>query len=283
MVTRVCLRRKPPLTLGRISETVAVMSGMEIATGQVDLWWVQPEQVQDADLLAAYRELLNDQERARMQRFLFERHRHIYLVAHALVRTTLSHYASIEAHAWQFVFNDHGRPDIDPSHGCGTLQFNLTHTNDLAVVAVARSDVGVDAEDVTRRSSTIRVAEHFFAPDEVVQLHGMTDPDLTSRFFDFWTLKEAYIKARGMGLALPLDAFMYDLRRLPTITIDFRPPIEDVAGHWRQVLHTPNPRHRIAVAMRVDPAINMRVHGYQVTPLRQSQLVYSQDVSPPVR
>jgi len=271
------------LTLGRISETVAEMSGMEITTGQVDLWWVQPEQVQDPNLLAAYRELLNDHETARMQRFLFERHRHTYLVAHALVRTTLSHYAALAPDAWRFIFNKHGRPDIDPAHGCGTLQFNLTHTNDLAVVAVARSDVGVDAEDVTRRSSTIRVAEHFFAPDEVTQLHGMQDAAMTSRFFDFWTLKEAYIKARGMGLALPLHAFSYDLRRLPEITIGFRPPIEDVPVQWRQVLFSPNPRHRIAVAMKVEPAAHMRVHGYHVTPTQTPERVYSQDVPPPAR
>jgi len=281
MVTRVGRRRKPPLTLGRIGETVAAMAGMEITTGQVDLWWVQPEQVRDPDVLAAYRKLLNDHERARMNRFLFERHRHTYLVAHALVRTTLSHYAATLPNNWRFVFNDHGRPDIDPSHGLGSLQFNLTHTNDLAVVAVARSDVGVDAEDVTRRSSTIRVAEHFFAPDEVDQLQGLQDPALTSRFFDFWTLKEAYIKARGMGLALPLHAFSYDLRRLPAISIGFRPPIEDVPGRWRQALFSPNPRHRIAVAMQVEPGGNMCVHGYQVTPLQTPRPAYSQDVPPP--
>ncbi len=251
-----------------------------IASGAVDLWWAHPTQIRDPELLHRYTAILDNRERERMARFMFERHRHTYLIAHALVRTVLSRYADVEPADWAFVFNEHGRPDIDPAHQLGTLQFNLTHTEDLAVVAVARSDVGVDAEDVTRRSSTIKVAEHFFAEDEVAQLQSLPAADMTSRFFDFWTLKEAYMKARGMGLALPLNAFFYDLRDLPEISIGFCPPIVDDPASWRMALHAPSARHRIAVALRLDPIKKMQIQGYCVTPLVRCEQVYTACVSP---
>ncbi len=252
----------------------------QISLGDVDLWWAHPEQIDDPDLLETYRQWLNPAEHERMGRFLFARHRQTYLVAHALVRWVLSQYAEVSPAAWTFVKNQYGRPDIDPAHELGSLQFNLTHTNDLAVVAVARSDVGVDAEDVSRRSSTIKVAEHFFAPEEVAQLHGLDHEAMTSRFFDFWTLKEAYIKARGMGLALPLHAFHYDLRDLSAIAIGFHPPIEDRGENWRMDLFSPNPRHRVAVAQRLAPSISMNVHGFLVTPPGEPSAVYHHPCPP---
>ncbi|MCA9688440.1 MAG: 4'-phosphopantetheinyl transferase superfamily protein [Myxococcales bacterium] len=229
----------------------------ELAEGEVHVYWARPEQILDPDLLAAYRAMLDDEERRRHGCYLFNRHRHLYLVSHALARVTLSAYAGAPPAALQFTIGPHGRPDLDPAHGLGRLRHNLSHTDGLAVCAVARGDIGVDVEDTSRRSSGISIAEHFFAAPEVAALRALPEPAQRDRFFDYWTLKEAYIKARGMGLALPLGDFAYTLGG-PEIQIGFSGTIEDDPAAWRFRLLEPGRPHRIAVALRRGAGLTVR-------------------------
>ena len=238
-----------------------------LAPGDVHVWLTAPESITDSALLATYAGWMNADETARHARFLFDRHRHQFLVARALVRSTLSRYAAVERPDWRFVKNQWGRPDIDPGHGLGDLRFNLSHTDGLVAVAVARGDpeLGVDVEDTWRRSHTDQIAEHFFAPAEVQALRALPADRQHGRFFELWTLKEAYIKARGMGLAISLHAFAYALDDAAIgLTID--PSLGDEASGWQLFLRAPTERHQLALALRFPGGASAQVQLRWVVP-----------------
>lgn len=215
------------------------------------MWLCAGEATADEAWLAAALGLCNAEERARHDRFVFARSRRQFTVARALVRRVLAGYTGLAPEALAFVANEFGRPELDP--GREGLRFNLSHADGLAALAVARdAEVGVDVEDTARRSRPEDIAEHFFAAAEVAGLMGLPAHARPRRFFDLWTLKEAYIKARGKGLAIPLGAFAYDLSRGPAaIELAIDPSLGDVRAGWHFTLADPTPRHRLALAVRL--------------------------------
>jgi len=237
------------------------------------VWTAVPDQVSEPAAIARCEALLSPDERARMQRFRFERDRHIYLVAHALVRTALSRYATCAPAAWTFTANEYGRPDIAPGLCARPLRFNLSHTHGLVAVAIAlERDLGVDVEHMYPRSFDLDVAGHFFAPAEVEALTALPAEAQRDRFFAYWTLKESYIKARGMGLALPLDQFAFDLGHGldvdldhgDEITLTVDPRLADDGRAWWFHQRRVTPEHRLAVALRRQPGEPVAL---QVAPL----------------
>lgn len=237
---------------------------------EVHLWFAEPEAlVGEQALLDSYRQLLCPEEAAQQQRFMFERHRLQYLVSHALVRTTLSRYGALDPQDWTFRKNDHGRPDVDNA-GYQQLIFNLSHTDGLVVCAVTtRHALGVDVEDRQRNTRTAEIADRFFSPSEVSALRRLPQREQRERFFLLWTLKEAYIKARGLGLALPLDKFSFDVDGGDSITIAVEPPIVDDVDAWQFFSFCPNGRHRCSLAVKLVAASRpLRLVARQIVPLR---------------
>lgn len=204
--------------------------------------------------LGRCRALLSPEEHERAARFHFEEDRERFVIGRALARLQLSRFLGGDPRAWRFVTNAHGRPELAmPDGGPAPLGFNVSHTRGMVACAVtATSDVGVDVEWVERRL-THDVAERFFAPREVADLRARTPRDQARVFFDYWTLKEAYIKARGMGLALPLAHFAFTLAPGRSPTIAFDPEIDDVADTWQFFQAWPTEAHRLAVAARRTP------------------------------
>ena len=199
--------------------------------GHVDVWLTRPQAVRDEAILNAYRRILSDEETQRCRRFHFERHRHTFLVAHALVRTSLSHYHNTRPADWQFQFNKYGHPTTLGSHG--GLKFNLSHTDGLVACAVTReAEVGVDVE-ASDREVDVRVADRFFSALETRELKSLPATQRQHRFLQYWTLKESYIKARGMGLALPLGGFAFTIESSRAPRISFDEEIDDDAGRWQ--------------------------------------------------
>lgn len=221
-----------------------------MAAGEVHVWLCAGETTADDAWLTAALGLCNAEERARHDRFVFARSRRQFAVARALVRRVLAGYTGLAPEALAFVANEYGRPELTPD--AGGLRFNLSHTDGLAALAVARgAELGVDVEDTARRARPDDVAEHFFAAAEVAGLMALPPAARTGRFFDLWTLKEAYIKARGKGLAISLGAFAYDLSRgRGAIELAIDPSLGDVRAGWRFLLADPTPRHRLALAVR---------------------------------
>jgi 4'-phosphopantetheinyl transferase len=217
----------------------------------VDL--LDPAAPDAAARLEEYRALLSADERERMARFVLDRDRRRFLLTRALVRTTLSRYAPVAPGGWAFIANVHGRPEIlDRPRGVPDLRFNLSHTEGLIACAVTIGrEVGIDVEHIGRRL-THDVAGRFFAPREVRDLHALPADAQPKVFFDYWTLKEAYIKARGLGLALPLGDFAFTLGDTPAIT--FEPSLQDDPATWQFAQAWPTPQHRLGLAVRREGA-----------------------------
>jgi 4'-phosphopantetheinyl transferase len=249
---------------------------LALGSDEVHVWIVEPERITDARLLQAYKTLLDAGELERQRRFHFERHRQQYLVSHALVRLTLSRYAPVAPEAWRFVPNEYGRPAIVGPEG-QWLRFNLSHTDGMALVAVGRDvDLGADIEDAERPGETVEIADSFFARSEVQALRALPKERQRERFFEYWTLKEAYIKARGAGLSLPLDQFAFDLVQGQMPSISFDPRMQDLPDVWQFMQHKPSARHQAAVAFR-------RPRGGALTVRWQHTVPLSGDLAPVIK
>ncbi len=244
------------------SGTVTAWGAERIDEGAVHVWLVAPEQITDPRLLDQYGQLLNQEEQSRRARFKFARHRHEFLVSRALVRTTLSRYVPAPPKSWEFATNSYGRPEIVAPLGPRTLRFNLSHTRGLAAVAVCwEHDLGVDVETTERSNATTAIARRFFSPAEVADLEQLALDEQRRTFFHYWTLKEAYIKARGMGLAIPLEHFSFKLSAHEPVRISFAAALQDDPCQWQFEQFSPTPQHRLAIALRrtgVDWPIQIR-------------------------
>ncbi|WP_024518456.1 4'-phosphopantetheinyl transferase superfamily protein [Bradyrhizobium sp. Tv2a-2] len=199
--------------------------------------------------LESCRMLLSAEERHRAGCFVHERHQRLYTFAHGLLRVALSNSEPAVAPAdWSFVVGPHGRPFVAAPGIARPIYFSLSHTEGCVACAISRVEaVGLDVERMEPRGSIPEIAEHAFAPDEVEALRGLAPDQLFERFFDYWTLKEAYIKAMGIGLQLPLDQFAISLAD-NKIAISFTDEIDDDPQRWHFTRLSPSTRHRLAIA-----------------------------------
>lgn len=232
------------------------------------LHYVFSDEVQDTALLSAYHALMAPDEAKQQARFYFPEGRHEYLITRALVRSVLSLYAEVAPEDWTFVRNSHGRPEIAGPAGGPNLRFNLSNTRGLIACLVALDrDVGADVEDTERRGGSLEVADRFFSPFEVDALHALPEGSQRARFFEYWTLKESYIKARGMGLAIPLDHFSFHLDDGPSIGIAFDPRLDDDPADWQFSLWRPRPRWTMAAAIRKGKGAAVPIELFETVPL----------------
>jgi 4'-phosphopantetheinyl transferase len=218
-----------------------------LTPAEIHVWLVFYDEISDERLHTAYRELLDAAEKEQEPRFYFARDRHRYLVTRALVRTILSRYVPIAPGEWTFSTNTYGRPEIVNAQATD-LSFNISHTHSLIVMGVTRQRaLGVDVENVRARSVSVDIAGHFFAPQEVAVLAATPPHQQQDRFFEYWTFKESYIKARGMGLSLPLDKFSFHYPDDHTVAIAIHPDLADDPARWQFWQFRPRPDYLVAV------------------------------------
>jgi 4'-phosphopantetheinyl transferase len=225
---------------------------LAISSDQIDLWFLFTSQVPMAtELTARYRELLTEQERQQERRFYFAKDSSRYLLTRALVRTVLSRYVPLAATAWRFEPSVYGRPTITNDHELvHDLSFNISHTNELIVLAVTRDGpIGIDVEWM-RREISLEVANRYFSPIEVAGLQALPAARQKRRFLDLWTLKESYIKARGMGLSIPLSKFSFDLDGDSENVISFAGDFDDLPMRWGFYQLHPSNEHLGALCTR---------------------------------
>lgn len=223
---------------------------LALATGEIHLWLCFFDTIRDERLLSSYRELLAPDESPREHRFHFERDRRRYLVTRAMVRMVLSRYVSIDPEAWMFSVGPYGKPKIaNPDSKAQCLSFSISHTHSLIVLGTTRCRaLGVDVENCSAREVSVELATHFFAAPEVAALAQVPQRQQQDRFFEYWTFKEAYIKAREMGLSLPLDKFMFHYPEHGVVDFAVAPELGDDAGRWQFWQIRPTPEYLIAVA-----------------------------------
>ncbi len=156
--------------------------------------------------------VLSDVEKDKARRFHFQQDRERYIAAKACQRSVLGGYLGVEPGSLVFDLNPFGKPSLGGETARGDLQFNLSHTRGLGMLAAARGDeLGVDVEQVRDREVDLGIARRFFSPHEVAALEGLPPDEQKVAFYACWTRKEAYIKARGEGLSIPLDQFSVSL------------------------------------------------------------------------
>lgn len=182
------------------------------ASNQVHLWLASEPALLEVDQKQRYAAWLSHDEQQRMQRFHFAADQQRFLLARTLVRSVLAGYLQQEPGHLRFGCNAHGKPELKRETTSASLQFNLSHTQGLLALAVtAEAAVGVDVEAVTRTVDMLALAERFFAAAETAQIKQCAAGQQRECFFRVWTLKEAYVKARGLGLQLGLDSFAFQL------------------------------------------------------------------------
>lgn len=230
-------------------ERVKFNGFIPLTSSEIHIWLAAYDAIIPERLLSAYRGLLTAEEKERETRFYFARDQRRYLVTRALVRTVLSRYASIPPAEWIFSANAYGRPEIANAQvGDAGLSFNISHTHSLIVLGVTRSRaLGVDVENIGAREVSMDVANYYFAPTEVAALAAVPRDQQQYRFFEYWTFKEAYIKARGMGLSLPLDRFSFRYPDDRTVEIAIQPELADDSARWQLWQFQPAPEYLVAV------------------------------------
>jgi 4'-phosphopantetheinyl transferase len=216
-----------------------------ISREEVHLWRIDLTNADAVDFDA-----LSDEELERGARFHFEKDRIRFKIARAALRTILGRYAHLLPDALDFCQNDYGKPSLTNPRAAG-LHFNLSHSKDVALLAVTRErEVGIDVEFMRPDFATTEVAEHFFSSTEVATLAGVEFRLRPRAFFNCWTRKEAYIKARGEGLSLPLNSFDVSLKPgQPATLLNTRLDSADVS---RWSLHELFPVAGYAAAVAVE-------------------------------
>jgi 4'-phosphopantetheinyl transferase len=249
--------------------TVASSSAesLRVPDDGVDLWYCRPAIfASDTSLLARYEGLIDADEYEHYRRLRLPDHKLEYLASHALLRYVLTLYYPGRAPSdWVFQRNSHGKPSLvaEQADELG-IAFNLSHTNGMGLCAVApKGEVGVDVEYHANSQGLLDVADHYFSDTEVEDLFRLPKDEQENSFFHYWTLKEAFIKARGEGLAIPLDSFSFVFR---DGGITFVPPENALLSEqqWNFKLFHPGERYTAAVAWD-HPFNSLRL--FEATPL----------------
>lgn len=242
---------------------------IKLPEGEIHLWVVRDKEVQDPALLDRYRAFLNEEEARQHRRFIFDRHRHQYLVTRALIRSTLSAYCpEVAPPDWRFAKNPYGRPHAVNLPKGRELHFNLSHAEGLVVAALStQRAMGVDVEIMDRKVAVEQLAQRFFSFRETEDLLDLGESKQAARFFDLWTLKEAYIKACGMGLSIPLDQFSFIFPEPGKIDIQFSAQREDQPDQWRFWQLEAGPEYKLALGIKAEAGRGLELKGRIGVPL----------------
>lgn len=169
---------------------------------RVDIFLSQPREA-SARLWNAARDVLNEEERQRARRFVFDRDRDMYVFSHGLLRLLLARYMVADPRELAFASAPGGRPEL-VSPSSAPIRFNLSHTDGLVgCILTQKADCGLDVEQISRVDYR-HLVPTVLAPEERSALLGLAEADRPHRFCEIWTLKEAYLKGRGLGISYPI-------------------------------------------------------------------------------
>ncbi len=174
--------------------------------GEIHVWRVSLAQTESC--LQCLQQTLSTDERTKADRFRFPKDRSQFIVSRGALRAILSRYLNISSHLLRFDYNPYGKPSLIVAQGGNTLRFNLSHSRGMALIAITKHrDIGVDIEGINPNFPYLEIAEKFFSPLENSVLRSLPEHLQATAFFTCWTRKEAYIKAVGKGLSIPLNQF----------------------------------------------------------------------------
>ncbi|WP_387692406.1 4'-phosphopantetheinyl transferase family protein [Photorhabdus sp. RM71S] len=248
---------------------------MNIADNEIHIWYACDEEIDAEFALLHYKQFLTLDELEQYKKFYFEKNKHQYLVTRTLVRHVLCKYLQdVLPMELKFVTNTNKKPYVSPSQMRFPLQFNISHTDKMIVIAVTKSnEVGIDVEYLDRDNCTFDIAERFFAESEYQQLKALSPEQQKRRFFSLWTLKEAYVKACGKGLYIPLDEFWFSFPCVDAIDITFSASRYDDPNNWQFWQIEPDKHHLVSLAIQQNPSLLYNLVMRKITPLLGNEIV----------
>lgn len=241
-------------------------SPLSALAGEAHLYLAAPADWMGADRRDRSLAVLSCDERRRHERFRVAAPARSFATGRALARQVLSLYDPTRPADWHLEPDDHGRPRI-LGRAPGALDFNLSHNDRLVACLVTGGAAGgVDVESLDRRVDPLRIAEHSFREEELEDLAGRTGSARRRRFFAYWTLKEAYLKARGRGIEMRLDSILLRFPPGGTLEADFAARTGDRAADWQFALFRAAGDQLVAVAVRREGTSDHTIRVFRATP-----------------
>lgn len=201
-------------------------SSPSLETGTVHVWRIALNQ--EDDRVERFRQTLETGELERAGRFHFDKHRHHFIVARGFLRSVVARYLGSQPETLRFEYGVYGKPALSSEH---TLRFNLSHSNEVALLAVSLdAEIGVDVEHIRADFASEDIARRYFSRAEVEVFNALPAEDRVAAFFRCWTRKEAYIKAIGKGFSQALSAF--DVTLAPGMAPALLRAEDDDASRW---------------------------------------------------
>ena len=205
---------------------------VNLKSTQVHLWIADLDYFDFHEIQSECAAWLSGNEIDRLNYYRSNIRRKEFLFGRVLLRVVLSKYAEVAPETWKFQTNAHGKLFLDPSHGL-PIFFNLSHADNRMVIAVSSiRDLGIDIESMHKKRAFLKIANRYFAPDEIKSLNNLSTPLQASRFFELWTLKESVLKACGFGLSGNLSRARFTFPSEDKLSLDFDSSKNDLAN-WQ--------------------------------------------------
>jgi 4'-phosphopantetheinyl transferase len=223
---------------------------LELYADSAHVWTLRTHSIPDP-VVAACRNSLSTPEQERWRLLLTPAKRRQFALTRAWIREILSLYLNRPPERLAFSANAFGKPELLPeAPGTVVPRFNLSHCDGLLACIVARdADVGIDVERLGACIETSRLADTVLTSEEASDLHGLEGMARQRRFMQYWTLKESYLKARGMGLSLPIRAVGFRFSDSGRISACFGPELNDHPDGWEFGLLATEPGCQVAVSI----------------------------------
>lgn len=220
---------------------------------ELHVWYCRPDLIEDTAKILQYEADLSPNETERYRRFHNKQDRLNYLVAHTLLRRALSKYVAVSPSQWQFSSSKLGKPKLAVEFSELDLFFNLTHTPGFCACIISMGRLcGIDAENIHRTNKLEAVARRMFAKEE---LELINKTNITAQFYSFWTLREAYVKALGVGVSGSSKAYYFNIDKSDeSATLCGDGSVIDDAKNWHFKLYLPTTEHKLAVAYKSNEA-----------------------------
>lgn len=228
-----------------------------LTNNTLDIWTI-PLNVPESELLQMF-SVLNEEEKKSAMRFRFDKHRRRYIASHAAMRTILAKALSISAANLQFQTQKEGKPYLLDN----PLYFNLSHSEELAMLVLSdQGEVGIDIEYLNFDIDTINIPKRFFHPLECEQLEQMPAEKRPLYFYYCWTGKEAYLKAKGVGIANHLQQFSLDFQNPANIKVRFTTQELEDFKNW--TVYTFRPKNNyLSTVVSSTASNNLHFHEYK--------------------
>lgn len=218
---------------------------------EIHVWISDPDSITSVDKIFHYKRLLSIDEQEKYYRYKLEEDRRMYLAAHVLKRKVLSLYDDLLPVDWEFVSGEYGKPEINNYQNDSELRINISHTSGLVAMVVSKSvDCGIDVEKIRLIDGILDIAHTHFGRAELEDLVSKTGETRQSRFIEYWTLKEAYLKGTGKGLTDPLNSIEFSIDEHLNIQQRKMSGAKRVIENWDFKLMRPVDNYRVAVAIQ---------------------------------